>query len=171
MPFREQTLQDNSYRNETFASVSGIPLVDVNALEVFLFNALHYDVVVDGDDWESWVSIMKEQWVRGIALGKDMGNQEEVAIAIARLERAAVRRAKGPTSASFSTPRKSSTTDLHHHMRSVTSRATLISNVNLDESGPLRSPQRFESSSPPSFPVRTRYAAEATPTRRMYTVA
>lgn len=155
-----QTLQDNSYRNETFAAVSGIPLADVNALEVFLFNALHYDVVIDGDDWESWIYMMKDQWSKGIAMGKDMGQQAEVGAALARLVRVAGRRNKGSASTFInSTPVKAS--------RASASTATpltssLMSRIDLDASGPLRS---YASGSLPPAPASRVYCQQETPTR------
>lgn len=57
-PFLTQTLQDNSYRNETFAAVSGIPLKDVNDLEVFVFGSLGFDVAVRDDVWRTWLGVV-----------------------------------------------------------------------------------------------------------------
>lgn len=50
-----KTLQDNSYRNETFAAVSGIPLKDVNALEVHLFGALDFNVNIGKIEWNTFL--------------------------------------------------------------------------------------------------------------------
>ncbi|KAK4693117.1 hypothetical protein P7C70_g8991, partial [Phenoliferia sp. Uapishka_3] len=80
-----KTLQDNSYRNETFASVSGIPLKDVNELELYLFGALKYDVSVGEDIWRTWVGVVRQR-INGQALG-DLGDRYEVDLALQRLLR------------------------------------------------------------------------------------
>lgn len=85
-----QTLQDNSYRNETFAAVSGIPLKDVNDLEVFIFGALGFDVAVRGDIWKTWVGVVVERVrTRRGSLSSDFSNRFEVTAALQKLLQAA----------------------------------------------------------------------------------
>lgn len=159
-------MQDNSYRNETFATVSGIPLADVNALEVFFFNALHYNVVVDAEDWESWIATLKGEWIKGVGQGKDMGHYEHVAHALNRLQRVAATRTAGLAPHVTHSP----ITPLRKPMARtpstpLTSTAMLISTVDLDGSGPLRSPLRFDTASEGARAVHRVYAEPETPTR------
>lgn len=85
-----QTLQDNSYRNETFAAVSGIPLKDVNELEGFIFGALGFDVAVRGDSWKTWVGVVVERVrTRRGSLSSDFSNRFEVTAALQKLLQAA----------------------------------------------------------------------------------
>ncbi|SGY21302.1 BQ5605_C016g08220 [Microbotryum silenes-dioicae] len=83
-----KTLQDNSYRNETFAAVSGIPLKDVNDLEIHVFGSLGFDASIDGAVWAAWLNEMS----RRASLGRgNIGNTVEVHAAIQRLQRAIAR--------------------------------------------------------------------------------
>ncbi|KAI5481541.1 Cyclin PHO80-like family protein [Pseudohyphozyma bogoriensis] len=83
-----KTLQDNSYRNETFATVSGIPLKDVNELEVYVFGALGFDVAVKEDAWRPWLQVVQDRAHNGHG---ELGNEYDVRLALNRLERTAAR--------------------------------------------------------------------------------
>ncbi|SCV72123.1 BQ2448_4817 [Microbotryum intermedium] len=83
-----KTLQDNSYRNETFATVSGIPLKDVNDLEIHVFGSLGFDASIDGAVWPSWL----DELSRRASLGRgNIGKPADVDAAIQRLQRAIAR--------------------------------------------------------------------------------
>jgi len=49
-------LDDNSYRSETFSSVSGIPLADLNLMEMSFLGALKFDTNLDRFGWTNWLS-------------------------------------------------------------------------------------------------------------------
>lgn len=129
-----KTLQDNSYRNETFAAVSGIPLKDVNDLEVFVFAALAFDVTIPAELWKNWIGVVIERvaWKRG----GDLGDRHDVEVTLNRLLLAA---AETP-----SVPIFSSSPNL-----STPSSPTFLDHADFDEESPLRADQggwseRFE---------------------------
>lgn len=137
-----KTLQDNSYRNETFAAVSGIPLKDVNDLEVFVFAALAFDVTIPATLWKNWVGVVIERV--SSKRGGDLGSHLDVSNALGRLLDAA---AETPSSAPvFSSPNTS-----------TPSSPTFIDHEFEEESeSPLRADQggwseRFEFSDPKSL--------------------
>ncbi|BGP48632.1 hypothetical protein JCM10450v2_004508 [Rhodotorula kratochvilovae] len=157
-----KTLQDNSYRNETFATVSGIPLVDVNALEAHVFQALGFDVALREDKWLAWLGTVVEYYR---ASRGELGDRFAVQEALTRLVVAAQRSVDAPsvqvvTVESFS-PAALSASDSSSSLASLASVATAVSmeecpstpsaaqstylaDVNLDASGPLESPLHFD---------------------------
>lgn len=145
----QQTLQDNSYRNETFAAVSGIPLKDVNELEAFVFGALGFDVAVREDVWKPWLDVVIE---RSRAGRGNTGSRVEVSAALQRLVRATLQNGSSPA------PSSPIVIAIDRPSTPVNS-ASLIAEVNLDASGPLESPLRFDRNA--------RYAAES-PTRSSF---
>lgn len=48
-------LDDNSFRNSTFASVSDVTLNEINALEYSLLSGLHFDINIDTQSWTEWL--------------------------------------------------------------------------------------------------------------------
>jgi hypothetical protein len=46
---------DNSYKSQTWAQVSAIPLKDVNASEAFVFDALAFDVSMSTREWSDFI--------------------------------------------------------------------------------------------------------------------
>ncbi|GAA6050323.1 hypothetical protein JCM3770_002962 [Rhodotorula araucariae] len=169
-----KTLQDNSYRNETFAAVSGIPLVDVNALEAHVFQALGFDVALREDKWLAWLGTVVEYYrsSRG-----ELGDRFAVQEALARLVIAAQRSVAAPSvqvvslasfspslsasDSSSSLASLASASDSSSSLASLASAATTVSmeecpstpnaaqstylaEVNLDASGPLESPLHFD---------------------------
>lgn len=54
-------LDDNSFRNSTFATVANVALPEVNALEYSLLNALHFDVNVATETWMTWLRDLDTQ--------------------------------------------------------------------------------------------------------------
>jgi hypothetical protein len=56
-----QHLDDNSFRNSTFATVANVALPEVNALEYSLLNALHFDVNVETETWMTWLRDLDTQ--------------------------------------------------------------------------------------------------------------
>lgn len=54
-------LDDNSFRNSTFAAVSGITLPEVNALEYSLLAGLSFDINVNTDTWLTWLQDLENQ--------------------------------------------------------------------------------------------------------------
>lgn len=54
-------LDDNSFRNSTFATVSGITLPEVNALEYSLLAGLSFDINVETDTWLAWLQDLEHQ--------------------------------------------------------------------------------------------------------------
>ncbi|KAK4056735.1 hypothetical protein OIO90_002287 [Microbotryomycetes sp. JL221] len=155
-----KTLQDNSYRNETFAAVSGIPLRDVNELEIHLYAALNFDTAVDDSVWRSWLEVVVDR-----SLGRgNLGHRADVHAALRRMCRAVenqqrVRQAlRAPV-----TPQQVTATLFDSSTRPVTPpnpTASAIANVNLDASGPLESPlhqdgrRRLAPPPPSASPVR-----------------
>lgn len=179
-----KTLQDNSYRNETFAAVSGIPLRDVNDLEIFVFAALGFDVAVTEEVWRPWLDIVvgrSRQRQRAI----NAGNVSDVHSTLSRLVRAAAVANSSPVSAAVSAPssplRKLAASSSpvsasialsppHSAPASSTAAAagsigpapalrqvpacpktpitnasaSALADINLDASGPLESPLRFD---------------------------
>ncbi|KAL8281145.1 hypothetical protein RQP46_006503 [Phenoliferia psychrophenolica] len=131
-----KTLQDNSYRNETFASVSGIPLKDVNALEVYLFGALKFNVSVRDDEWRTWVGVVRQQLTTRES--RELGDRYEVDLALQRLLRAApaAPACASPSLARPSTPKNS---------------PSALFSLNLDASGPLESPIRLAHRRPAAY--------------------
>lgn len=121
-----KTLQDNSYRNETFAAVSGIPLKDVNDLEVFVFSALAFDVTIPAELWKNWIGVVIERtaWKRG----GDMGDRSDVQAALDRLLHAA---AETPSVPRFSSSPNTSTP----------SSPTFLDHADFEEESPLRADQ------------------------------
>ncbi|GAA6061471.1 hypothetical protein JCM10212_002550 [Sporobolomyces blumeae] len=79
--------QDNSYRNETFATVSGIPLRDVNALEIYVFSALKYDVALREDKWIGWLNTLAFRVLGGVR--GEIGSRLAIEEALGRLVHAA----------------------------------------------------------------------------------
>ncbi|ORY89258.1 hypothetical protein BCR35DRAFT_173168 [Leucosporidium creatinivorum] len=145
-----KTLQDNSYRNETFAAVSGIPLKDVNELEAFVFGALGFDVAVREDVWRPWLDVVIE---RSRAGRGNTGSRVEVSTALQRLVQATTRQ-----NATSTAPSSPVVVAIDRPSTPVNS-ASLIAEVNLDASGPLESPLRFDRNA--------RYAVES-PTRSSF---
>ncbi|GAA5925520.1 cyclin family protein [Sporobolomyces koalae] len=82
-----KSLQDNSYRNETFATVSGIPLKDVNALEIYVFSALKYDVALREDKWVQWLNTIAFKVLAGVR--GEIGDRFAIEEALGRLVYAA----------------------------------------------------------------------------------
>lgn len=107
-----QTLQDNSYRNETFAAVSGIPLKDVNDLEVFVFAALAFDVTVPASLWKNWVGVVIDRV--SSKRGGDLGSHLDVSSALGRLIDAASETPSAPVFSSPNTSTPSSPTFIDH---------------------------------------------------------
>ncbi|GAA5921663.1 hypothetical protein JCM3775_001752 [Rhodotorula graminis] len=161
-------LQDNSYRNETFATVSGIPLVDVNALEAHVFKALSFDVALREDKWLAWLGAVVEYYrsSRGV-VGERLAVQE----ALARLVVAAQRSVEAPSvqvvtgesplvAAAASLPSSASSSSLESLASVATAASSMdecpstphrsaqqssyLEHVNLDASGPLESPLHFD---------------------------
>merc|ERR1712093_925600 len=54
-------LDDNSFRNSTFAAVSGITLPEVNALEYSLLAGLSFDINLHTDTWLAWLQDLENQ--------------------------------------------------------------------------------------------------------------
>lgn len=171
-----KTLQDNSYRNETFAAVSGIPLKDVNDLEIHVFAALGFDVAVTDEVWRPWLDIVVQ---RSRTHRGDLGHPLAVREALDRLVHAAS--TQGPAALAVgspggvhspvlggsapSTPRSTAASQQPSPVSFKTpdtqaSHASAIAAVNLDASGPLESPHRFDRQ------ARFRTAAAPSPTRR-----
>lgn len=97
-----KSLQDNSYRNETFSTVSGIPLKDVNALEIYVFSALKYDVALREDKWVQWLNTIAFKVLAGVR--GEIGNRLAVEEALGRLVYAARNNKKIMTSPAPATP-------------------------------------------------------------------
>ncbi|KAK4054422.1 hypothetical protein OIV83_000916 [Microbotryomycetes sp. JL201] len=129
-----KTLQDNSYRNETFASVSGIPLSDVNQIEMFVYSALNFDTAVTDDIWRSWLDFVVD---RSLGNG-NLGQRVDVHAALRRLSRATDR------SALVSPVVRSSPIFAARPVTPPNSSASAIAHVNLDASGPLESPLHYD---------------------------
>jgi hypothetical protein len=99
---------------------------------------------------------MKDQWSAGISMGKDYGNPEAVGAALARLERVAARRNRSLIKHFVTATPKKSAPGRQNPSTPFTS--SLISRIDLDASGPLRS---YSSGSPPP----RNYGQQETPTR------
>lgn len=56
-------LDDNSFRNSTFATVSDITLPEINALEYSLLSGLSFDINIDTDTWLAWLRDLEHQRV------------------------------------------------------------------------------------------------------------
>ncbi|GAA5983294.1 hypothetical protein JCM10908_000228 [Rhodotorula pacifica] len=152
-----KTLQDNSYRNDTFSTVSGIPLPDVNALEAHVFLALGFDVVIREDKWLAWLGIVADRLRFGAG---ELGDRVAVQAALERLAVAAQRevditaRSMAPASPVAVLGASSSSSSLSSMVSSTSTGATsapcpstpvhtnaaYLADVNLDASGPLESP-------------------------------
>lgn len=151
-----KTLQDNSYRNDTFSTVSGIPLPDVNKLEAHVFLALGFDVVIREDKWLAWLGVVADRLRFGSG---ELGDRVAVQAALERLALAAQREVEITAMAATESPAatlsaSSSSSSLSSMVSSastgatsapcpstpVHTNATYLANVNLDASGPLESP-------------------------------
>ncbi|GAA6041168.1 hypothetical protein JCM8097_004149 [Rhodosporidiobolus ruineniae] len=139
-----KSLQDNSYRNETFSTVSGIPLPDVNALEAHVLLALNFDVAIHEDKWASWLAVVVDR----VRSGKgELGDRFAVQDALERLVRSAVRHSASPLPSSpvlaaapvaddvAMAAAECPSTPLNHP-------EAVPSFLDLDASGPLESPMR-----------------------------
>lgn len=150
-----KTLQDNSYRNDTFSTVSGIPLPDVNKLEAHVFLALGFDVVIREDKWLAWLGVVADRLRFGAG---ELGDRVAVQAALERLALAAQREVEitamttespaavlsaSSSSSSLSSMVSSASTGATSApcpSTPVHTNATYLANVNLDASGPLESP-------------------------------
>ncbi|GAA5843838.1 hypothetical protein JCM3766R1_005941 [Sporobolomyces carnicolor] len=99
-----KSLQDNSYRNETFSTVSGIPLKDVNTLEIFVFSALKYDVALGEEKWVQWLNTVAFKVLAGVR--GEIGSRLAIEEALGRLVYAA-RNNKNTVGAAAPTPSSS----------------------------------------------------------------
>lgn len=125
-----KTLQDNSFRNDTWASVSGISLKEVNKLEAHVFGALGFDVAVRDDVWRTWTGVVIARSHSGRG---ETGLSVELTTALHRLRLAAKARtsnevtfAPGPAKAvEFTAPATPSFSSRYDY-------------VDLDQSGPLK---------------------------------
>ncbi|GAA5893506.1 uncharacterized protein JCM6883_003541 [Sporobolomyces salmoneus] len=129
-----KSLQDNSYRNETFSTVSGIPLKDVNALEIYVFSALKYDVALREDKWVQWLNTVAFKVLAGVR--GEIGSRLAIEEALGRLVYAA-RNNKNTVGAPSTTPAPSSV--------SVSVDSSM---VDLDAAGPLE--DKVAAVAPPS---------------------
>lgn len=155
-----KTLQDNSYRNDTFSTVSGIPLPDVNALEAHVFLALGFDVVIREDKWLAWLGVVADRLRFGAG---ELGDRVAVQAALERLVVAAQREVDVTLSAASSPvmSASSSSASLSSSVSSfstaatsapsapcpstpINSSASRLAHVNLDASGPLESPLHLD---------------------------
>ncbi|GAA5863225.1 hypothetical protein JCM3774_000819 [Rhodotorula dairenensis] len=150
-----KTLQDNSYRNDTFSTVSGIPLADVNKLEAHVFLALGFDVVIREDKWLAWLGVVADRLRFGAG---ELGDRVAVQAALERLALAAQREVEITALATESPAAvlsaSSSSSSLSSMVSSTSTGATsttcpstpvhtnaaYLALVNLDASGPLESP-------------------------------
>ncbi|GAA5958055.1 hypothetical protein JCM21900_003572 [Sporobolomyces salmonicolor] len=133
-----KTLQDNSYRNETFATVSGIPLKDVNALEIYAFSALKFDVALREDKWVAWLQVVAARVMTGRG---ELGDRLAVEDALNRLARSVHRHVASPLPSSpvlGAAPMSSIAPATPMAASSV-----YLEDINLDASGPLESPMRM----------------------------
>ncbi|GAA5833207.1 hypothetical protein JCM9279_001455 [Rhodotorula babjevae] len=160
-------LQDNSYRNETFATVSGIPLVDVNALEAHVFKALSFDVALREDKWLAWLGgvVAYYRSSRGV-LGDRLAVQEALARLIVAAQRSVeapsvqVVTGESPVVAAATLASSASSSSLESLASVATAASSMdecpstpqhsaqqssyLEHVNLDASGPLESPLHFD---------------------------
>jgi len=126
-----KTLQDNSFRNDTWASVSGISLKEVNKLEAHVFGALGFDVAVRDDVWRTWtgVVIARSRSGRG-----ETGLSVELSTALHRLRHAA--RARVSNEVTFApSPAKAA----EFTSPATPTYSSRYDYVDLDQSGPLKS--------------------------------
>jgi hypothetical protein len=130
-----QSLQDNSYRNETFSTVSGIPLKDVNALEIYVFSALKYDVALREDKWVQWLNTIAFKVLAGVR--GEIGNRLAVEEALGRLVYAA-----------------------RNNKNTVAAPAPSPSTIELDVTGPMEE-EEVEMVAPVAAPARRRTPANA----------
>lgn len=56
-----QHLDDNSFRNSTFAQVANVTLPEVNALEFSMLSSLEFDINVLSSDWLAWLRDLQYQ--------------------------------------------------------------------------------------------------------------
>ncbi|GAA5887953.1 hypothetical protein JCM6882_000813 [Rhodosporidiobolus microsporus] len=136
-----KTLQDNSYRNETFSTVSGIPLADVNALEAHVFTALMFDVAIREDKWAAWLAVVVDRVRSGRG---ELGDLFAVQDALERLVRAHARHSASPLPASpvALTPVNAAAVAATKECPSTplnSSTSSSIHDIDLDASGPMRS--------------------------------
>lgn len=129
-----QSLQDNSYRNETFATVSGIPLKDVNALEIFVFSTLGYDVALREDKWVGWLNTIAFKVLAGVR--GDIGDRFAIEEALGRLVYAARNNKHFATAA----PSTSSIAPVAAAPTAVSTSTPVetMGDVDFDEAGPIR---------------------------------
>jgi len=127
-----KSLQDNSYRNETFATVSGIPLKDVNALEIFVFSTLGYDVALREDKWVGWLNTIAFKVLAGVRGG--IGDRFAIEEALGRLVYAARNNKHFATAA----PSTSSITPVAAPTVSTPTPVETLGDVDFDEAGPIR---------------------------------
>lgn len=127
-----KSLQDNSYRNETFATVSGIPLKDVNALEIFVFSTLGYDVALREDKWVGWLNTIAFKVLAGVR--GDIGDRFAIEEALGRLVYAARNNKHFVTAA----PSTSSITPVAAPTVSTSTPVETLGDVDFDEAGPIR---------------------------------
>ncbi len=126
-----KTLQDNSFRNDTWAQVSGISLIEVNKLEAHVFGALGFDVAVRDDVWRTWtgVVIARSRSGRG-----ETGLSVELTTALHRLRQAA--KARGTNEVTFApSPAKAA----EFTAPATPAYSSRYDFVDLDQSGPLKS--------------------------------
>ncbi|GAA5967783.1 hypothetical protein JCM11641_005765 [Rhodosporidiobolus odoratus] len=143
-------LQDNSYRNASWASVSAIPLPDVNALEAHVLLALRFDVAVNEETWAKWLvgAVERSRSGRG-----QLGDYFAVQDTLERLVRAAARNAPSvapsspvipSTPASFT---ECPSTPLSSSVSSLNSMDLNSMEDDLDAFGPLESARRISATS------------------------
>ncbi|GAA5999889.1 hypothetical protein JCM10207_005957 [Rhodosporidiobolus poonsookiae] len=124
--------QDNSYRNSSWASVSGIPLADVNTLEAHVFAALGFSADIKEDKWQAWLGVVVDRFRSG--KGK-LGDVFAAQDALERLVRASLRHAPSPLPSSpvLAPVAECPSTPLN---------PSAAAYIDLDASGPLESPMR-----------------------------
>lgn len=82
-----QHLDDNSFRNSTFAQVANVTLPEVNALEFSMLSSLEFDINVLSSDWLAWLRDLQYQRTTrfsssAMAAG---GEQAQVAVDVASI--------------------------------------------------------------------------------------
>ncbi|GAA5865681.1 hypothetical protein JCM8547_002748 [Rhodosporidiobolus lusitaniae] len=130
-------LQDNA--NDTFSTVSGIPLPDVNALEAHVLLSLKFDVNVPEDKWVSFLAVVVNRVRSGLGQLGDLFAVQDV---LERLIRAAARNTATPLPLSpvlVPTPLVPAAVECP----STPLNPSAASYLDLDASGPLESPMRF----------------------------
>ncbi|GAA5820657.1 hypothetical protein JCM11251_003098 [Rhodosporidiobolus azoricus] len=134
-----KSLQDNSYRNETFSTVSGIPLPDVNALEAHVLLALGFDVAIRDDKWAAWLAVVVDRVRAGHG---ELGDLFAVQDALERLVRAHARHSASPLPSSPVALAETTVAAKQQECPSTplnSSTSSSIHEVDLDASGPMRS--------------------------------